>query len=200
MGESSRKIDVDKLISYSDDLVEVLKDRRDIDSLTRCLSQSESLESSCDADFSETLNAIRDYQERIDACKQKTERAKSDIAGEAEVDHLQIELEEELKKERALKEELRVIANEINDLERERVAIEEQKQTLKKFKQDELKAEMKLSMYASVTNIIPNLDDQSKIAGYIVDRDKKVIDKFEYDPAKMAASDICHNIWKAINL
>lgn len=34
-----------------------------------------------------------------------------------------------------------VIANEINDLERERVAIEEQKQTLKKFKQDELKAE-----------------------------------------------------------
>ncbi|KAL9425935.1 hypothetical protein AB3S75_032830 [Citrus x aurantiifolia] len=192
MGESSRKIDVDKLISYSDDLVEVLKDRRDIDSLTRCLSQSESLESSCDADFSETLNAIRDYQERIDACKQKTERAKSDIAGEAEVDHLQIELEEELKKE--------LIANEINDLERERVAIEEQKQTLKKFKQDELKAEMKLSMYASVTNIIPNLDDQSKIAGYIVDRDKKVIDKFEYDPAKMAASDICHNIWKAINL
>ncbi|KAL9428716.1 hypothetical protein AB3S75_030663 [Citrus x aurantiifolia] len=192
MGESSRKIDVDKLISYSDDLVEVLKDRRDIDSLTRCLSQSESLESSCDADFNETLNAIRDYQERIDACKQKTERAKSDIAGEAEVDHLQIELEEELKKE--------LIANEINDLERERVAIEEQKQTLKKFKQDELKAEMKLSMYASVTNIIPNLDDQSKIAGYIVDRDKKVIDKFEYDPAKMAASDICHNIWKAINL
>ncbi|KAH9736708.1 kinetochore protein SPC24-like [Citrus sinensis] len=192
MGESSTKIDVDKLISYSDDLVEVLKDRRDIDSLTRCLSQSESLESSCDADFNETLNAIRDYQERIDACKQKTERAKSDIAGEAEVDHLQIELEEELKKE--------LIANEINDLERERVAIEEQKQTLKKFKQDELKAEMKLSMYASVTNIIPNLDDQSKIAGYIVDRDKKVIDKFEYDPAKMAASDICHNIWKAINL
>lgn len=34
----------------------------------------------------------------------------------------------------------------------------------------------------------------------IVDRDKMVIDKFEYDPAKMAASDICHNIWKAINL
>lgn len=59
MGESSTKIDVDKLISYSDDLVEVLKDRRDIDSLTRCLSQSESLESSCDADFNETLNAIR---------------------------------------------------------------------------------------------------------------------------------------------
>lgn len=59
MGESSRKIDVDKLISYSDDLVEVLKDRRDIDSLTRCLSQSESLESSCDADFNDTLNAIR---------------------------------------------------------------------------------------------------------------------------------------------
>lgn len=48
-----------------------------------------------------------DYEERIDACKQKTERAKSDIAGEVEVDHLQIELEEELKKERALKEELR---------------------------------------------------------------------------------------------
>lgn len=59
MGGSSRKIDVDKLISYSDDLVELLKDNRDIDNLTRCLSQLESLKSSCDADFNETLDAIR---------------------------------------------------------------------------------------------------------------------------------------------
>lgn len=53
------------------------------------------------------LHVKADYQEKTDACKQKTERAKSEVAAEAEVDHLQIELEEELEKERALQEELR---------------------------------------------------------------------------------------------
>ncbi|KAJ4704362.1 plectin-like [Melia azedarach] len=200
MGELSRKVDVDKLISYSDDLVEFLKDKRDVNNLTQCLDNFKSLQSSCDDDFNEVQIAIQDYQEKTDACKQKTERAKSEVAAEAEVDHLQIELEEELEKERALQEELRVLNSEINNLEHERVAIEERKRTLKKFEQDELKAQMKLSMYASVTNIIPNLDDQSKISGYIVDRDKKVVDKFQYDPVKMTASDICRNIWKTINL
>lgn len=48
-----------------------------------------------------------DYEKKIEVCKQKTERAKSEVAAEAEVDHLQKELEEELEKERALQEELR---------------------------------------------------------------------------------------------
>ncbi|KAK1562477.1 hypothetical protein Q3G72_012590 [Acer saccharum] len=44
---------------------------------------------------------------KIDVCKQKIEQAKSEVAAEAEVDHLQKELEEEFEKERLLQEELR---------------------------------------------------------------------------------------------
>ncbi|XVF08326.1 hypothetical protein REPUB_Repub06bG0216900 [Reevesia pubescens] len=72
---------------------------------------------------------------------------------------------------------------------------------LRKFEQDKLKEQRKLSMYASITNIIPDLEDQSRISGHIVilDRDKKVVEKFEFDPAKMTAFDACDSIWKMIN-
>ena len=48
-----------------------------------------------------------DYQKKIDACKQKKEEARSESAADAELDLLQRELEEELEKERMLKEEFR---------------------------------------------------------------------------------------------
>lgn len=59
MGELSRKVDVDKLISYSDDLVEFLKDKRDVNNLTQCLDNFKSLQSSCDDDFNEVQIAIQ---------------------------------------------------------------------------------------------------------------------------------------------
>ncbi|EEF35684.1 conserved hypothetical protein [Ricinus communis] len=56
----------------------------------------------------------------------------------------------------------------MNDLECQRTFVEEQRQTMKKIEQEELRAQRKLSMYASVTNIIPNLDNHSKISGRIL--------------------------------
>ncbi|KAI9116218.1 hypothetical protein K1719_013148 [Acacia pycnantha] len=158
MDDSSRKIDLDKLISYSDDLVKVLKDKRDLNCLTLCLEQSNSLSSSCNADFNEVRSLLEDYQKKIDDCKQKTEQARSE----------------------------------------QRVSILERKKTLQKLEQDELRTQMMLSMYASVTNIIPNLDDQSKISGYIVEKDKNVVEKFEFDPSKRTALDVCNEIWKIV--
>ncbi|KAK2972105.1 hypothetical protein RJ640_010268, partial [Escallonia rubra] len=93
-----------------------------------------------------------------------------------------------------------VLTNDINDLECRRVSVEERRKILNKLEQDELRAEMKLSMYASVSNVIPYLDDQSKISGHIVERDKKVVEKFEFDPMKMNAFDTCNSIWKMIKL
>ncbi|KAJ6750381.1 hypothetical protein OIU85_000960 [Salix viminalis] len=55
---------------------------------------------------------------------------------------------------------------------------------LKKDEKEELRAQRMLSMYASVTNIIPDLDDHSKISGHIVHRDNKAVEKFEFDPDK----------------
>uniref|UniRef100_A0A5B7C9I4 Kinetochore protein Spc24 n=1 Tax=Davidia involucrata TaxID=16924 RepID=A0A5B7C9I4_DAVIN len=199
MGDLSRKINVEELISFSDDLVEFLKNGKDINNLTQCLEQSKALQSQCDADYNDVQNLLQDYQTKIDACKQEANEAKFGAVGDAEINFLQKELEEELQRERLLREELRVIADGINDLEHQRVSVEERRQILKKLEQEELRAQRKLSMYASVTNIIPNLDDQFKISGYTVERDKKVVEKFEFFPAKETAFDTCNSIWKMIN-
>ncbi|KAL4021566.1 hypothetical protein IC575_020370 [Cucumis melo] len=70
---------------------------------------------------------------------------------------------------------------------------------MKKLEQQELWAQRKLSMYASVTDIIPNMDDQSKISGHIVDRNKRVVQKFEFDPTKISSFDTCNGLWNMIN-
>ncbi|KAH7514679.1 hypothetical protein FEM48_Zijuj11G0115500 [Ziziphus jujuba var. spinosa] len=190
MGDLSRKIDMEKLISYGDDLVAVLKDKRDINNLTQCLENAESLRASSNADLEEVQSLLQDYEKRIDACKQKTETAKSEVIADEELDRLQQELEDELEKE--------IVADEINDLERKRISVQQRKQIMKKLGQDEFRAQRKLSMYASVTNIIPDLDDQSKISGHIVDRDKKLVQKFEFDASQMTTFDACDSIWKMI--
>lgn len=199
MGDFSQSVDVEKLISYSDDLVECLRGKRDIDSLTQCLEHSSALQSSCDADFGEVQSLVQEYQKKIDACKQKTDEAKSDAATDAEINFLEKELEGELQREQMLREELRTIIYEINDLEHQRVSVEERNQIVTKLKQDDQRAESKLSMYASVTNIIPSLDDELKISGHIVERNKKVVERFEFDPAKLSVFDTCNRIWKTID-
>ncbi|CAA0843366.1 Unknown protein [Striga hermonthica] len=77
---------------------------------------------------------------------------------------------------------------------------EEEIQTIEKLEQDELRAQMKLSMYASVTNIIPYFNNLSKICGYIVARDKKVVEKFEFDQSEITSFDTCNDIWKMLEL
>lgn len=59
MADMSRNVDVEKLISYSDDLVECLRSKRDVDSLTQCLEHSAALQSSCDSDFSEVQRLVQ---------------------------------------------------------------------------------------------------------------------------------------------
>lgn len=55
----SRKIEVDKLISFSDDLVEFLKSERDINNLEHCLEQSKALQSQCDADYNDIQRSLQ---------------------------------------------------------------------------------------------------------------------------------------------
>ncbi|CAI0474822.1 unnamed protein product [Linum tenue] len=94
-----------------------------------------------------------------------------------------------------------VINNQISSLERQRVSIDEQIQLRKKLDREELRAQKKLSMYASVTNIIPDLDNRSTISGPvdIVDRDKRMVEKFELDPTESTPFETCESIWKLIN-
>ncbi|CAN6576081.1 unnamed protein product [Malus baccata var. baccata] len=195
MGEASGIL---KLISYSDDLVKVLKDERDINNLAQCLQHREALRSSCDSDFNEVQNSLRDYQIKTDECKQKTEAAKSEVVADEELDRLQREFDVDAEIESLLMEELRVIGSEVSDLERQRIDVQEKKRNLKRREQDEFREQRKLAMYASVTNIIPNLEDQSRDMGYIVDSNKKIVQKFEFDPTKTTAFQTCDSVWKMI--
>ncbi|KAM3361300.1 kinetochore protein SPC24 [Capsicum galapagoense] len=200
MVDGSNKVDVDKLMSFSKDLVQFLKQDKDGSFLKQCIDQSNSIQSHCNTQYQALNTSIQEYEGKINACKQRTTEAESEAAADAEIDKLQKEFEQEIKREKLLREELRFITDEINGLDHQRASIEEQRKLLKKLEQDQLRAEMKLSLYASVTSIIPDSDDQSKISGHIVERDKKVVENFEFDPSKLTAFDICNNIWKMINL
>ncbi|XP_047334247.1 kinetochore protein SPC24 homolog [Impatiens glandulifera] len=198
MANSSKKIDLEDLISYSNDLIQFLKDKKDSSNLAQQSEQSKSLYSQCDNVFNDVQNLVQGYQNKINECKKKVEVAKLEADSVGDLDSLQNELEDELQIERLLKEELRDIDNDINDLENQRISLEERRQVLKKLEQDEQRTQMKLSMYASVTNIIPNLDDNSKVSGLIVQRDKQVVEKFEFDHLKTTPFDSCNSIWKMI--
>lgn len=198
MVDLSRKMDVETVISFSEDLVVCLKDRKDINNLTQCLEHDKALQSSCTADFNEVQFWLEDYRNKLAACKQKTEEAKSETAEDAEIDSLQKELENNLQWEQLLREEISSLVNEISDLEQQRVSIDEQKKNLKKLEKQELQAQRLLSMYASVTNIVPELDNPS-VSGHIVEKMKEVVHKFEFDSTKLSAFDACNNLWDMID-
>ncbi|WOH01986.1 hypothetical protein DCAR_0521373 [Daucus carota subsp. sativus] len=183
MGDAARNFEMKNLIPYSDDLINLLKSERDSANLSKFLEQFNVLVSQSDADFKGVESSILDYQNKLDSCNQKIDAAKSEVASDSELDMLQKELEEELERE-----------------QHQRVSIEERRENLRKLDKRDSRAQMKLSMYASVTNIIPKLDEQqSAISGHIVEREKKVVQNFEIDPLKMSPYDTCNHIWKMIN-
>ncbi|XP_043708677.1 kinetochore protein SPC24 homolog [Telopea speciosissima] len=199
MGDFALKLDVDKVISYGDDLLECLKNKRDLNTLKQYLDGVNMLQSSCETDFSEIKNLLEEYETRITECKKKIDNAKSEVVADADIDSLQKELLEELNKENNLWEEFRIVSDEMSYLEHQRVSIEGRKQILKNIEKDELRARMELSMYASVTKIIPDLADQTQISGHIVDRDKRIVEKFEFEPSKVSPLEMCNDFWKMIN-
>ncbi|KAL0544857.1 hypothetical protein IC582_019985 [Cucumis melo] len=182
MGDFATNSNIEELASFADDLVAILKDPTDVHNLNQCLEHFKTLQSSCDDDFNSVQSSVEDYEKKIKACREKTEEAKANTVADDEMEILEKELEEE-----------------INELERQRVSVQERKQAMKKLEQQELWAQRKLSMYASVTDIIPNMDDQSKISGHIVDRNKRVVQKFEFDPTKISSFDTCNGLWNMIN-
>ncbi|XXG60841.1 hypothetical protein AAC387_Pa04g2654 [Persea americana] len=200
MSDSSRKMDADRLLSFSDDLIQVLKNRKDINALMRSLDDAKKLRSSADAELSDLHDQLNSYQKRINACKQNIEEAETEVVADAELDRLQYELEEVIQEQQSIHQQLRVINKEIVDLECQRVSVEERKGTLMKAEKDEMRQQKKLSMYASVTNIIPDLVDKTRISGQIVDRDKKMVEKFDFDPTKTSAVEISGTLWKLMDL
>ncbi|XLS55541.1 hypothetical protein HN51_005296, partial [Arachis hypogaea] len=59
MVDPSRTIEVEKLISWCDDLVKILSDRHDIDNLALCLRRTTSLSSTCNSDLNHVRNLLQ---------------------------------------------------------------------------------------------------------------------------------------------
>ncbi|KAI3957546.1 hypothetical protein MKX01_001905 [Papaver californicum] len=150
MGDTATKICVSDLISYCDDLVRVLQNKKDINNLMQCTDNVKLLQSSF-------------YQKKIDECQQRINDAKSEVVNDAELESLQKEYEGELNREKTLVVLVTdillfsiytIVSDKINDLEQQRVSLEER--------------ERKMYLYASVTNIIPNMEIGTKISGRIL--------------------------------
>ncbi|XP_056844268.1 kinetochore protein SPC24 homolog [Raphanus sativus] len=200
MGNHSESFDIKDLISYGDDLISLLNAKNGFNVVSQSFEDLKALRFRCDEDFNQTQRSIQDCKKKLAACKKKTEEACSDVSGgDDDLERLQKELDEEMELECKLKDELRVVADELKDLNAQLTSVDEQRQSIKRKERDDLRAEKKLSMYASVTKVIPTVEDPSKISGYMVDREKKVIEKFQFETNKMTAYETCNCIWSIIN-
>ncbi|KAG2315440.1 hypothetical protein Bca52824_018562 [Brassica carinata] len=177
MGEN---FDIQDLIFYGDDLINLLNSKNGFDVVSQSFDHSKALHLACDEDFNQTQESIKDCKKKLEACEKKTEEVYSD--------------------ESAGDDEIKLVADELKDLNAQWTSVDEKRQSLKRKEREDLRAEKKLSMYACVTKVIPEADvnDPFKISGYLVDREKR-IEKFQLKTNKMTAYESCNSIWSIIN-
>ncbi|RLM74589.1 uncharacterized protein C2845_PM15G09580 [Panicum miliaceum] len=195
--DTGERLAVDEVLSFAQDLVGVLRASNDRDANAQTGAGARMLLSACRSDSDDLQLQMREHQEKIRSCKEKIDKAKSETITDEELNALQKKMEEKLQEEKQLRQELRVLRDELDNLDRQRISIEERKDAVKKKKKDMQKAEHTLSMCVSVTNIMPNFEDQEKISGYIVDKSGKKIEKFEFDNTTPPV-EICDKLWKKI--
>ncbi|XP_013650954.1 kinetochore protein SPC24 homolog, partial [Brassica napus] len=193
--------DIQNLISFGDDLINLLNSKNGFDVVSQSFDHSEALHFACDEDLNRIQESIKDCKKKLEAYKKKADEAYSDVsARDDEIERLQRELDEDMELERKINAERRVVADELKDLKAQWASIDEKRQSLKRKERDDLRAEKKLSMYACVTKVIPEADvnDPFKISGYMVDREKRV-EKFQLETNKMTAHESCNSMWSIIN-
>lgn len=138
-----------------------------------------------------------EYQEKINSLEEKLDKATAETVTDEKLSALQNEMEEKLQNEQQLRQDLRAISKELDSLDLQRASIEERRGAVKKKEKDMLKAQSMLSMCVSVTNIMPDFEDQDKISGYIVDKNRKKIEKFEFEKTTLPV-EICNKLWEMI--
>uniref|UniRef100_A0ACD5YL88 Uncharacterized protein n=3 Tax=Avena sativa TaxID=4498 RepID=A0ACD5YL88_AVESA len=197
MTADGRRVDVANILSFGDDLVRVLLDSKDGESLAQACEGAGMLRSACRSESGDLELQVKEYQDKIISCKEKLDKAKSESVTDEELNALQNEMEEKLQSEQQLRQDLRAVSDDLNNLDLQRASVEERKDAVKKKEKDMLKAQSMLSMCVSVTNVMPNFEDKDKISGYVVDKNMKKVDKFEFEKT-MSPVEISDKLWKMI--
>ncbi|CAD6263571.1 unnamed protein product [Miscanthus lutarioriparius] len=103
-GESQ---EVERLLSYADDLLGVFRVSTDRDGNAQVGAGARRLVSACRSEYDDLELQIKEYQEKIDSCKEKIDKAKVETIADDELNALQSKMEEKLQEEKQLREELR---------------------------------------------------------------------------------------------
>ncbi|TVU48432.1 hypothetical protein EJB05_08068 [Eragrostis curvula] len=184
--EAGKRLVVDELLSYADDLVALLDGSKDGEDIAQAAAGARMLRSACRSELNNLELQLKEYQEKNRSCKEKIEKAKAETIPDDELKPLQV-----IHKHYALNTAVR---DELDNLDGQLASIEGKKDAVKRKERDMRKAQNTLSMCVSVTKIMPKLEDKDKISGYIVDKNKK-IDTFEYEKTA-SPFEICNELWK----
>lgn len=192
---TGQSINADDVLSLTDDLIRVVDSAKDATTLTETQEEVCRFQSAVEEDWSQVQILLKEIQENILECERKVKAAEEDGVDDKKLEALRRELKEELQNEQLLNRELRKIEDEMNRLELQRVNIENQKKVLKDAITEELRARSTISLYASITKIIPDLNEKERDKGYIVDRDRRIMERFEFDQTTMSNVEICNRLW-----
>ncbi|KAM0869213.1 hypothetical protein ACQ4PT_040810 [Festuca glaucescens] len=105
--DAGRRVEVANLLSLGDDLIGVLLDRKDGESLAQAGDGAWMLRSACRSESGDLELQVKEYQEKINSCKEKLDKAKSETVTDEELNALQNEMEEKLQSEQQLRQDLR---------------------------------------------------------------------------------------------
>ncbi|KAJ1273226.1 hypothetical protein BS78_06G263300 [Paspalum vaginatum] len=161
---TGQRLEVDAVLSFADELVGSLRASDDAGANARAAAAARMLRSACRSESDDLEHRLREYQEKMCSCKERICKAKAETIADDELDVLQNKVEENIEEERRLREELRAVHGELENLDRRRASVKERKDAINKKEKEMSKAKNTLSMCASVTNIIPDSEDHDKIS------------------------------------
>ncbi|XP_078166351.1 kinetochore protein SPC24 homolog [Carex rostrata] len=196
MANHGKKVDVEKLLPLLGDTVKVLHTKKEGDVLVQNCDSAVTIMSSFLSSSRDLRVSIEDFQKKINACNREIEKVKSESVPDDELVRIQKELEEMKKAEELLLEELRDVTAKLEELDHQRISVEEKKNSNSQKEKNMIKSKKVLSMCASVANIVPNLYEQDKISGYILDKNKKRVETFEFESADF---DACNQLWQMLS-
>ncbi|KAG0480508.1 hypothetical protein HPP92_011101 [Vanilla planifolia] len=107
MGETNIWVELEKIFSLGDDLIGVLNCKKDGDNLMEFLEDAKALRSFCEAHALENKVSLEEHRKKVNECKEKMEKLKSEGIAVSKLDDLQTELGNKMELEHLLREDLR---------------------------------------------------------------------------------------------